>query len=100
VPAEEKPVGKVVTNMGRGVRVEIRAPAAVVTPAMIDRLGEDSQIKRGDEHDWLIFWMRTLEQCDTRQLREVWGLCRPGTEAAAIKSKRARRSAIVEADAT
>jgi len=76
VPGEGFVAGKIVTNMGRGLRVELRAPSNVVTPAMIDKLGDDSDIKRTPGYDRVVFWMRSLSQIDTKQLRRVWQMCR------------------------
>jgi excinuclease ABC subunit A len=67
--------GKIVTNMGRGLRVELRAPQNVVTPAQMDRLGEDAEIRPRGEDDWLIFWVRSLTDMDSGQLRSVWRQC-------------------------
>jgi len=67
--------GKIVTNMGRGLRVELRAPKNVVTPAQVDRLGEDVEIRRHGHNDWIIFWVRSLSDMDTGQLRSVWRQC-------------------------
>ena len=63
---------KIVTNMARGLRVEIRVPAGQVTPAMIDRLGEDSEVKGRTDHDVVVFWVQSLAQIDGEQLRNVW----------------------------
>ena len=76
VPEEGFVAGKIVTNMGRGLRIEWRAPNNIVTPAMIDRLGEDGDIKRHDAYDRVTFWVRSLSQVDSKQWRDVWRLCR------------------------
>jgi len=81
-----KNVGKVVTNMGRGIRVELRAPHGVLTPARVDSLGEDVAIRPFEDFDSLIFWLRDLSQSSTKQLREVWRLCGHGSE----RQRRAR----------
>ncbi len=78
VPSEPKYAAKIVANMGRGLRVELRSPPKVVTPAMIDRLGEEPEIKRMGETDWVVFWSRALDQVDAMQLRNVWALSRDG----------------------
>jgi len=76
VPGEGFVAGKIVTNMGRGLRIEWRVQKNIVTPAMIDRLGEDGDIKRHDAYDRVTFWVRSLPQVDSRQWRDVWRLCR------------------------
>ena len=68
--------GKIVTNIGRGVRVELRVPRNELTPTMIDRLGEDVEIKPGSEYDRLVFWLNSLTGNDSKQLRSVWRKCR------------------------
>jgi len=67
--------GKIVTNMGRGLRFELRAPKNVLTPAQVDRLGEDVEIRPRGQDDWIIFWVRSLSDMDTGQLRSVWRHC-------------------------
>ena len=81
VPGEDQVAGKIVTNMGRGLRIELRAPKNTVTPAQIDRLGEDAEIKPQGDYDRVVFWVRSLGQVDSRQLLDLWRRCRKsGTE--------------------
>ena len=72
VDGAEQPRGKIVTNMGRGLRIELRAPKNVVVPTHVDRLGEDVEIHRRPEADWIIFWIRSLNQMDAKQLQDLW----------------------------
>ena len=76
VPGESDSAGKIVTNMGRGLRVELRTPRGALTPALVDGLGEDAEIKRSANCDRVAFWLRSLEQMDSAQLREAWRLSR------------------------
>jgi len=76
VPGEEKPAGKIVTNMGDAIRVELRTPPGLFTPAMVDKLGLEPEIKRRTEYDSVIFRLRKLDQTDQRQLADVWHRCR------------------------
>ncbi len=76
VPGEPMPAGKIVTNMGKGLRVELRAASGQFTPTQVDRLGLDVDIKRHPAYDRLVFWVRSLTQIDTKQLRQVWRACR------------------------
>jgi hypothetical protein len=76
VPGEKRYAAKIVTNIGRGMRVELRAPNSALTPTQIDRLGEDVEIKPHDEYDRIVFWLRSLGQNDSRQLSDVWRRCR------------------------
>jgi len=72
IPGDTKPAGKIVTNIGRGLRVELRVPRGEITPIMIDRLGEDVEIKQKPDYDLLVFWVRSIGQMDSKQLRDVW----------------------------
>ncbi|MBU0718051.1 MAG: hypothetical protein KJ749_07370 [Planctomycetes bacterium] len=76
IPGEQQTAGKIVTNMGRGLRIELYAPKNAITPTQIDRLGEDPDIKPQRDYDRITFWVRSLSQNDANQLREVWALCR------------------------
>ncbi len=78
--------GKIVTNMGRGLRVELRVPRNVFTPAMVEGLGEDVDIKRNADRDWISFWVRSLEQMDSARLREVWRRSRDGISPERLRS--------------
>ncbi len=69
-------VGKIVTNMGRGLRVELRAPSGVLTPTQVERLGEDVEIAVRSGHDRVSFWVRALSQNDARQMHDIWRKCR------------------------
>jgi len=71
-PGASKPAGKIVTNLGRGLRVELRVPRGEFTPTQVERLGEDVEIKPGAQHDRLVFWIRALAQIDSKQLLDVW----------------------------
>ncbi len=75
LPGAKRWTGKIVTNIGRGLRVELRAPTGVLTPTQIDRLGEDTEIKPQDGYDRIIFWVRSLARNDSKQLLEVWRRC-------------------------
>jgi len=77
IPGERPWAAKIVTNIGRGLRVELRAPKGALTPTQIDRLGEDTQIKSQDEYDRIVFWIRSLGQNNSKQLLDVWRRCRP-----------------------
>jgi excinuclease ABC subunit A len=70
--------GKIVTNMGRGLRVELRAPQNMVTPAMIEGLGDEPSVKRCGNDDWLVFWVPSLSKLNVSRLREIWMICRGG----------------------
>jgi excinuclease ABC subunit A len=76
VPGEPRFAGRIVTNMGEGLRIELRAPPGILTPIHVERLGEDAQIKSRGGEDWVLFWITDLRQCDARQLRDVWRRCR------------------------
>jgi excinuclease ABC subunit A len=75
-PGNGAHLGKIVTNMGRGLRVELRAPQNRFTPAMIEGLGDEAMIKRDETNDWLIFWIPSQSKLKASRLREVWTTCR------------------------
>jgi hypothetical protein len=79
-------IGKIVTNMGRGLRIELRAPKNVVTPAQVDRLGEDVEIRSRGHDDWIIFWVRSFSDMDTGQLRFAWRQCVGATPTESLQS--------------
>jgi excinuclease ABC subunit A len=76
VAGETRVAGKIVTSMARGLRVELRAPQGSLTPTQIERLGEDVAIHHLNGFDWITFWLRSLTQNDSGQLRDVWMRCR------------------------
>ncbi|MBI4719106.1 MAG: excinuclease ABC subunit UvrA [Planctomycetes bacterium] len=80
VPGEPACAAKIVTNAARGLRVDLRAPRSALTPVEVERLGEEPEIRRGGEWDWILFWVKSLERCDARQLREVWRRCRTAAD--------------------
>jgi excinuclease ABC subunit A len=72
VPGEPKYASKLVTNIGRGIRVELRTPPGACALPQVDRLGEDVEIKRYPPYDMIAFWVREAEQIDPGQLAEAW----------------------------
>jgi excinuclease ABC subunit A len=76
VPGEKRRAGKIVTNIGRALRIELLAPKGLLTPTQIDRLGEDPRIRHQSDYDRITFWIRSPAQNDVKQLREVWRRCR------------------------
>ncbi len=70
-PAMDKPWGKIVTANRYGLRVELRAQRGQFTPAKIDRLGPDPEIKRHQNYDWIMFTLQSMDQIDTQQLKAV-----------------------------
>ena len=80
MPDHTRPTGKIVTNLGRGLRVELHAPRNALTFVQVDRLGEDVQIKPQRNYDRIVFWIRSLAQNDARQLRSAWKRCRSERE--------------------
>ena len=79
-------LGKIVTNMGRGLRIELRAPKNLLTPAQVDRLGEDVEIRPRGHDDWIIFWVQSLSDMDSGQLRSVWRQCIGATPTGSLQS--------------
>ena len=74
-PSDRRRRGKIVTNMGRGLRVELLAPRNTFTPTQIEGLGEDADIRPGMDCDLIVFWVRSLGQVNPKRLHEVWRRC-------------------------
>jgi len=64
--------GRLVTNHADALRVEIRCGRGQFTPAMVERLGIDVDIRqlRANE-DQVRFWLQKIEQCDPAQLERL-----------------------------
>jgi excinuclease ABC subunit A len=62
---------RLVTNHAQAMRVSIRTRRGQFTPAMIERLGMEPQIRNVQGSDLVEFWLRKLDQCDLEQLREL-----------------------------
>ena len=86
VPGEPKFAAKIVTNQGRGLRVELRAPRAVITPTMIEGLGRDAEIKSHETIDRIVFWVRVLGDSNAKELAEVWRRCRTASSAGRLQT--------------
>ncbi len=76
VPGEPQIAARIVTNLGRGIRVEMRAPRGVFTPAKVDKLGSEPEIRSLSSSDWIKFWVKSLGQNDPKQMKQVWRQCR------------------------
>jgi excinuclease ABC subunit A len=76
VPGEAKPAGRIVTNMGQGLRVELRTPSALFTPTQVEGLGLEPQIKQQAGYDRIVFWLRSLDNCNVALLADIWKGCR------------------------
>ncbi|MEK6676793.1 MAG: excinuclease ABC subunit A, partial [Planctomycetota bacterium] len=86
LPREKLYTAKIVTNLGRGLRIEIRAPKGRVTPAQIDRLGDEVDIRSCPNNDFVTFWIRTLEQNDLKQFRDLWRLIAADADVERLRS--------------
>jgi excinuclease ABC subunit A len=86
VPGEPHPAGKIVTNIGRGLRIELRAPSGTFTTTQIDQLGTDADIKRHPRYDRIVFWLRSLNENDSKQLLAVWQKCRTHNQKEQLQS--------------
>ncbi len=85
-PGEDRYTAKIVTNIGRGLRVELRSPTAALTPTQVDRLGEDVEIKPQEAYDRIVFWLHTLGQNDSKQMSAAWRACRTIDREEALQS--------------
>ncbi|MGB0716608.1 MAG: excinuclease ABC subunit UvrA, partial [Phycisphaerae bacterium] len=76
VPGEKKRFAKIVTNQSKGVRIEVKDTKGVITPAMMDRLGTDGEIRTRPDGAWVLFWLRKMKDVDFKQFHDVWARCR------------------------
>ncbi len=74
VPGEKKIACTIVTNRPQGLRIELTSPISLCTPAEIDRLGIDAEVRPAAKYgyDGLNFWIRSLDENDPKQLAAVW----------------------------
>jgi excinuclease ABC subunit A len=75
LPGDTRWAAKIVTNIGRGLRVELRTPTGALTPTQIERMGQDTEIRAQTGYDRIIFWLRSLGANDSKQLADVWRRC-------------------------
>ncbi len=68
---ESRVLGKIVTNMGPGLRVGVRTPRGGFTPVQIERLGASPQIRPHRDHDQIDFWIKSLKECDADQFGAI-----------------------------
>lgn len=62
---------RLITNHAHAMRVQIRAPRGLFTPAMIEKIGLTPDIReQGDEHE-IIFWLQRMEQIDPAQFERL-----------------------------
>jgi len=60
---------RLVTNHAEAMRVEILAARGQFTPAMIERIGQNPEIRNSaTEPSRVTFWVQSMEQCDLVQL--------------------------------
>ncbi len=64
-------VGKIVTNMGDGLRCEFIVPKGRFTPMQIERLGSSPTLKTQSGRDTITFWVASIDQLDVKQLLPV-----------------------------
>lgn len=67
----DKRLGKIVTNMGQGLRCELRVPKNEFTPLMIERLGSSPSIQPRPAYDVVTFWIQSLKENDAAQFAEL-----------------------------
>jgi hypothetical protein len=71
-PKVEGVWARLVTNHAEAMRVEVRCGRGQFTPAMVDRLGIDVDIRQiRPREDQVRFWLQKIEQCDAAQLERL-----------------------------
>jgi len=70
VDAAGRRVGKIITNQGAELRVDLHIPRGALTPTRVEGLGSRQQFARpGSSGAELTFWFTRLEELDQQQLR-------------------------------
>ena len=70
--AENKRVGKIITNNGHALRVDLHVPRGRFTPTQVERLGREQEMGRsGTSGAELTFWFRSLDEIDAGKLKIV-----------------------------
>jgi len=64
-------VGKLVTNMPQGMRVELRTPRNAMTPTQVEGLGSKPEIQRYGQYDNVRFWTTGRSDIATDKLKHV-----------------------------
>ena len=68
---QTKRIGKIVTNLGAGVRCEFRVVKGALTPLQIEKLGTSPLIQPRADHDVLTFGLRSIKDNDSTQFARV-----------------------------
>jgi len=76
---QKQSVGKIVTNMGAGLRCELRVPNGAVTPVQIERLGVSPDILPRQNFDLVSFWVAHSSDIDIATLAVILESARPAT---------------------
>jgi len=64
--------GRLVTNHAHAMRIEFRVTRGQFTPAMVERLGLDVEIRPiRPEEDQVRFWLQRMDQCDAEQFSRL-----------------------------
>ena len=71
-PEVQGSLGRLVTNMTFGMRVEINTPPGTFTPVTVEKLGLNVEIRRMNGFDQVQFWLQNMDQCDPDQLETLF----------------------------
>ena len=64
--------GRMITNHAHGIRIEIRCSRGQFTPAMVENLGLNINIRQmAGRQDQVQFWLQKMDQCDAMQLEKL-----------------------------
>ena len=70
--AENRRVGKIITNNGHALRVDLHVPRGRFTPTQVERLGREQEMGRsGTSGAELSFWFRSIDEIDAGKLKVV-----------------------------
>jgi excinuclease ABC subunit A len=72
VTPDDRRVGKVITNHGDALRVDLHVPRGRFTPTQVEHLGGRQEFARpGSSGAELTFWFQSLDEVHTEELRSV-----------------------------
>lgn len=64
-------IGRIVTNHGHGLRVDLRVPAGLFTPTQLESIGQNPTLRTAGNETQISFWLQRLDQLNVATLATV-----------------------------
>ena len=64
-------IGRIVTNHGHGLRVDLRVPAGLFTPTQLESIGQNPTLRTVGTETQVSFWLQRLDQVNVATLATV-----------------------------